>query len=935
MTINSATEAPKSIEFPVARPDEGREIRAYHLRRFVALSVFLTIATTAVFAAYEYVSFKVEMAEIEINENADIGRVDGLVKRSLAAIAINIRTLAQSENLARLVNNNWNLINWTYVAKEFVVEAREKQVFDQIRFIDETGMESVRVNYNGGSPSIVPLGDLQNKESRYYFRGAMTLDKGEIYVSSVDLNVERGEVERPFKPMIRMAVPVFDGRGRKRGILVVNYLANILFREIEEILASDISQGFLLDHNGFRLLGGPAEGRWGFMFNKKETFATEHPEAWARIETGNEGRLATPDAVYMFKRIPALSSIPLYVTPVGANMGSYWIAVVRLPKGEYLSVRSGNLQMIGSLYLLFVGLLMIMAWYLTGSWAKKRRTDINLRRLSLAVEQSPSEVVITDIRGNIEYVNSAFEKISGYSRFEVMGLNPRILKSGFTPMATYEDLWNTITSGGTWRGEFCNKKKNGELFWEDVAISPIIGADGNITQFLGTKEDISTRKNYEEQLTHKANFDDLTDLPNRVLAMDRLTQALTRATRESGVVAVMMIDIDDLSKINNTLGHDAGNEILVEVSRRMLSCMRAGDTMARSEGDLFLVILPDLKVAVFAEVIAQKILKVCAAPFRVGDTEVSITACVGITVFPKDGKNAYLLIRNANSAVARAKGMGGNTYRFFTPEMNKGAIKRLAVENQLRGALERGEFCLHFQPQADIRTNRVVGVEALLRWYNPQLGQVGPDHFIPIAEKTGLIVPIGEWVLMNACRQAKDWQDRTGILIQIAVNISYRQFQGGGLTDVVARALEESGLLPEHLEIEITERILIEDSGETTLTLNALSDIGIKLSIDDFGTGYSSLRYLKRFPFGIIKIDRSFVRDVIEDPEDAALAVAIIAMGQSLGLKVIAEGVETEKQRAFLKEQSCDIIQGYLLSKPLLPEDFEAFLVRNRKEMAS
>ena len=562
--------------------------------------------------------------------------------------------------------------------------------------------------------------------------------------------------------------------------------------------------------------------------------------------------------------------------------------------------------------------------------SERRRSEENLARLFQAIEQSPVSIVITDAEGNIEYVNPSFVRVTGYTPLDVVGRNPRILKSGCNPPSVYKELWETVLAGREWRGELHNRRKNGDLFWESVSIAPIKDGDGTITHFLAIKEDITHRKAIEERLLRQANFDELTDLPNRVLALDRLSQDLAHAGRERKMVAVMIVNLDELKKINDSLGHAAGDDLLVEVSRRVASCMRDGDTVARLEGDQFLIVLPDLTLAVFAEVVAQKILGACGRPFQLAGHEVSITARIGLTVSPNDGNDARVLLRNAQAAVNRAKEIGGNTYRFFTPRMNEVAVRRLAEENLLRQALERGELFLVYQPLVETETGRPVGAEALLRWNNPQLGLVPPDQFIATAEKTGIIVPIGDWVLMNACRAGVEWNRNLGRPFRMAVNVSFRQFKGGNLTDSVARALQETGLPPECLELEITERILIEDAPETGVILNTLHEMGVRLSMDDFGTGYSSLSYLKRFPFDILKVDRSFVRDVTQDPDDAALASAIIAMGHSLGLSIIAEGVETREQVDFLKERKCHILQGYFLSRPLPKDDFDGYLARQK-----
>ncbi|WP_316975773.1 EAL domain-containing protein [Shumkonia mesophila] len=555
-----------------------------------------------------------------------------------------------------------------------------------------------------------------------------------------------------------------------------------------------------------------------------------------------------------------------------------------------------------------------------------RRTVENLRKLSQAVEQSPASVIITDTTGAIEYVNPKFVEVSGYALEDVSGKNPRILKSGKTPEDVYDALWQTITAGQEWRGEMMNRKKNGDLYWESVSISPIKTQNGAITHFLAVKEDISLRKEYEKRLIQQANFDEVTGLPNRVLALDRLEQALARGLRQNHKVGLLFIDLDRFKYVNDTLGHHTGDHILKEAGARIRHCLRAADTVARLGGDEFTVIVPDLQVGIDVEPVAQKILESFGQPFHLGGREIFLTPSIGITIWPDDGGFPDELMRNADTAMYRAKEMGRNNFRFFTPELNERALARARMEHQIRHALERNEFDLHYQPLIDLATGRIVRAEALLRWCNPELGQVSPDEFIPLAEEIGLITPIGEWVLRTACRQAMVWR-REGLCPErISVNVSSRQFRGLSLFDTVVGILEETGMPPTGLELEITENLLMADIPEVVDSLRRLDDLGISLSVDDFGTGYSSLSYLRRFPVSVLKIDKSFVKDVATDSDNATLVEAIITMGRSLKLEVVAEGVETGAQMGFLRQRGCDYAQGYYYSRPAPTADFRRLM---------
>ena len=560
----------------------------------------------------------------------------------------------------------------------------------------------------------------------------------------------------------------------------------------------------------------------------------------------------------------------------------------------------------------------------------RKRSEEKLKKLSMAVEQSSASVFITDAEGTIEYVNPRFTEVSGYEFLEVIGKKSSILKSGYTAEEEYKDLWETITAGKVWRGELYNKRKNGEFIWEQVTVSSIKDENFKITHYVAVKEDVTTNKEYEKKIVRQANFDSLTELPNRLLAVDRLSQAISRAQREKKLVMVMIIDLDQFKVVNDTLGHMFGDELLVEAARRLLFAVRGTDTVARLGGDEFLVILPDLDDVRNSVMVANKILEAFSSPFVLDGKEHFVTASIGMTVFPEDGIDPHILLRNADAAMYRAKEDTRNTFRFFTPVMNEKIVDRMNIESNLRHAIEKDELFLVYQPLVDIQ-GKFVGAEALLRWNSPATGLVMPDKFISLAEETGLIVPIGNWVLENACKQAKSWMDEMGRQFRISINVSSRQFKGNDIVKSVIDTLRDTGLELSCLELEVTERMLIEDAPRTSRILNQLNDIGVKLSIDDFGTGYSALSYLKKYPFHTLKIDRAFVRDITIDVEDAALSTAIIAMAHSLGLEVIGEGVETEEQLEFLRFKGCDFVQGFYFSKPLVPVDFIEFATNNLK----
>jgi len=689
---------------------------------------------------------------------------------------------------------------------------------------------------------------------------------------------------------------------------------------------------------------------------------------------------------------------------------------------------------------------------------RRKEVEAKMRMLSLALEHSPASVVITDRNGAIEYVNPKFTEVSGYASAEAIGKNPRILSSGLTPAETYRELWARISSGNEWSGEVLNRNKKGELFWESERIAPITDHQGEITHFVALKQDISKRRQaeaalhlsnsaieassngiivmdaqsanrpivyanpafgqmtgydqadflgkdicrllgcqeeaalsdylssalhqgerrcsvvpsrrkdgtpfwneftitvvrnaeesvshyvgvlsdvtgrieYEEQLAHQATHDDLTGLPNRSLLMDRIEQAIANAHRYGHSAAVLLVDLDHFKYINDSLGHAAGDQVVQEVAKRLSSCAREGDTVARMGGDEFVLVLNHVEDEQDVARVLERIVDSNSEPMLIEGRKLHVTSSLGVSLFPKDGDNAENLLRYADTAMYHAKVQGRDGYWFYTADMNIRMMERLTLEDNLRHAIENREFVLHYQPQVDIRTGQIVGAEALVRWQSPTLGMIPPGKFIPLAEETGLIIPIGDWVLKSACEQLKRWQVAGLTGIRVAVNISALQFRQKLFTDRVRTLLDESQLDAANLELEITESMLMHDVEDAIAILRGLKAMDLHLSLDDFGTGYSSLSYLKRFPIDVLKLDQSFVRDILVDSDDATIAKTVITLGHNLNLKVVAEGVETAEQCSFLEKHDCDLVQGYYFSRPLPVDAFEQFLKLNEHPM--
>ena len=684
---------------------------------------------------------------------------------------------------------------------------------------------------------------------------------------------------------------------------------------------------------------------------------------------------------------------------------------------------------------------------------EKNRAELQ----AAALKAMANAVMITDQTGTVNWVNSAFEQLTGYAFTEIVGQSTRLLKSNQNSPLLYEEMWRAILAGNIWRGELINRRRDGSVYTEEMTITPVQDGKGEITHYIAIKMDISDRKNAEEalflekeraqvtlnsigdavactdisgnitflnlaaenmtgwssqeangrpmaeilkivnatthetipnpmrmeigqvqslhlppncilirrdgfeipiedsvapihdreglasgavivfrdvsaaramalELTHSAQHDFLTSLPNRVLLNDRVNQAIAMAPRHLKKVAVLFLDLDGFKHINDSLGHPIGDQLLQSIAKRIVNCVRAADTVSRQGGDEFVVLLSEVERSEDVALTARRILQTIAQPHPIGQHDLHVTTSIGLSVYPDDGRDAETLIKNADTAMYQAKENGHNSYRFFKPAMNVRAVERQSIEESLRRALERREFALHYQPKINLKSGEITGAEALLRWTHPTRGLVPPSQFIPVAEDCGLILPIGDWVLREACRQARSWID-TGLPLEtIAVNISAMQFRDENFLEGVFAVIEETGLNPRSLELELTESVLMRHAESTESILKKLGAKGVQLAVDDFGTGYSSLSYLRKFPIDALKIDQSFVRQITTSPEETTIVTAVISMGRSLKLRVVAEGVETREELSFLREHDCEEAQGYYFGRPTPPKEFAALL---------
>uniref|UniRef100_Q47GC0 Diguanylate cyclase/phosphodiesterase with PAS/PAC sensor(S) n=1 Tax=Dechloromonas aromatica (strain RCB) TaxID=159087 RepID=Q47GC0_DECAR len=550
-------------------------------------------------------------------------------------------------------------------------------------------------------------------------------------------------------------------------------------------------------------------------------------------------------------------------------------------------------------------------------------------RIAAAAFESQTCMIITDANRVIQRVNRAFIETTGYSAEEAVGQTPRLLQSGRHGADFYREMWETIHRTGAWQGEIWGRRKNGEVYPKWLSISAVVGTNGRVSHYIGTHNDITERKKAEERINALAFFDQLTGLPNRTLLLDRLKQTILSSGRSDSHGALLFIDLDNFKTLNDTLGHDVGDQLLKQVALRLTHCVRDGDTVARLGGDEFVVVLANLntndkEAAQDTETVAEKILATLNQTYQLGHVTHHSSASIGATLFKGPLIPIDDLMKQADLSMYKAKAAGRNAVRFFDPSMEIAVKVRAEMEDDLLRALAEKQFLLHYQAQ--MVGERLTGAEVLLRWQHPQRGMVSPAEFIPLAEETGLILPLGHWVLETACTQLAQWAGRPEVAhLTLAVNVSAHQFRQNDFVDQVLGVLEKTGANPQRLKLELTESLLVENVEDIIDKMAALKHRGVGFSLDDFGTGYSSLSYLKRLPLDHLKIDQSFVRDVLTDSNDASIARTIVALANSLGLGVIAEGVETEAQRDFLASSGCHTYQGYYFSRPLPIEDFESF----------
>ncbi|MBS1186165.1 MAG: hypothetical protein H6R04_183 [Burkholderiaceae bacterium] len=1180
---------PVPVPVTLPPPHRGRTLRMLLL--FLPVAALICVGSYLLHRA-EATRMHAEQARKE-HETVLSGAIS--ISRSLQEISRDLLYLANRSGNRSLLNalKSSNLIS---VANDWLEFSRSKQVYDKIRWIDESGMERLRVDYEKTGPKIIWQPELQSKANRYFFNETIKLEAGEIYVSPLDLNVEHEQIEVPYKPTIRFGMPVFDENGQRRGIFLINYSADDLLERFTQTTRWGQHSDWLLNQNGYWLKGTQPEDEFGFMFGRSNlTLAHRHPDAWQRIsgsesgqfldETGlwtyitvyplqewhksNNGaattnaasNLPTDAATYSWKIVSLLpqaeynAGISAFETRLAGSavvllslffLGAWRMVRVQMEEeaaridlaekearlrslvqtipemvwmkneqGVYLAcnhaferffgmpenaflgkadhdffpeiqaesfrshdrdvITSGQAkryeewvtatsnghkallettkvpvltaqnQLVGVLGIsrditerrqienelrdshhllanltahvpgalfqfqlypngqhtlpfvssgitslfgvtpqqvkddssVLTNLIMpedigamrfsveesarkMQPWlhefrvnlpergtrWLQGNAApelladgstlwhgfisditERKQAEEGLQLAAMVYQNSSESIMVTDADNKIVAVNPAFEQMTGYTAEDVLGKNPRLLSSGQHDASFYDTMWATLKTTGRWEGEFWNRRKNGESYVVWRTINTITNNDGSVRYHVALTSDITLKKESEKLIWQQANFDALTGLSNRSMFRDQLELEIRKAKRTNLPMALVLLDLDHFKDVNDTLGHDMGDILLQEAAKRLRACVRQSDVVARLGGDEFTIILGELHEQTSVERIVHDILQRLSEPFQLKDEQVHISASIGVTFYPKDATAIDDLLKNADQAMYAAKHDGRNRCNFFDPSMQEVAQSRMRLISDMRSVLDGQQFLLKYQPIVNLTTGEVHKAEALIRWQHPLRGLIEPLAFIPVAEETGMIVEIGNWVFREATMQAAHWRATHNPEFQISINMSPVQFRNDhNLLDSWIAHLREIGLPGQGIAIEITENMLLDTSESANNMLLAFRDAGIQVTADDFGTGYSSLAYLKKFDIDYIKIDQSFVQNLAPESNDMALCEAIIVMAHTLGMKVIAEGVETPEQRDLLKSIGCDYAQGFLFSVPLPAHGFDILL---------
>jgi PAS domain S-box-containing protein/diguanylate cyclase (GGDEF)-like protein len=870
--------------------------------------------------------------QILMERESTIGKINKLnVQTIFNSVTADLKVIKDSNEINNYINNP-TINTLTQLNEMFTRFSKNKTIYDQLRLIDTNGMEIARVNYDNGNANIIKGEKLQNKKGRDYFQDTLSLKPKEIYISQFDLNTENGKIEEPIKPTIRFGVPVFKSDGEKFGILVFNYLGKNVLEKINENMKqkSDFTIE-LLNSDGYFLRSEDEKNDWNFMYEDRKhiSFKSENADMWNDISTNESGTLENEKNIYYYDTVYPLAYIrEKKDTNFSQDNGyTYWKIIISYPNGEFNFIKSleeNGLLKMGYLFLIISLLCSAIITYII---FKRQEVLKRVKAAGNVFDNSKEAILITDSETRITYVNKGFLNITGYKEEEVLGMKTSAFKSGKHNKEFYKNMWENIISYGSWQGEIWDRKKNGTFYPKLLNILAIKGDSDKDLQYVGIFEDLTLLKEKEEHINLLKNYDGLTSLPNLSLMKQLMHKKINENSNSVEYkYSLVSITVTNYDIVKNGLGLKKADSLIMTVLKRIKNHMEDNFIIGSSGKNEFMLLLEYNKNNNTIFEFVNNILKEFKNPFVIEAEEILVQLAIGVASYEKYSDTVELLIENANIAKVYAE-EAENNLQFYKADLKDKYLKNIKMRYLLRGALESGELYLVYQPQVDLATGEIVGAEALIRWKSPEIGNISPVTFIPIAEKTELIIPIGEWILDEACRQNKRWRKQNLKPILMSVNISPVQFKKVDVFKSIQHALDKYDLKGESLEIEVTEGLLLDNDPNLMTQLSNINSIGVRLAMDDFGTGYSSLSYLRKFKFDKIKIDREFVKDYPENDE-GTIAKTIINLSKSLGIKVIAEGAETQQQIDFLRENKCDQIQGYYYSPPVLPEEFEELLKR-------
>lgn len=795
-----------------------------------------------------------------------------------------------------------------------------KKIYDSIRFIGVDGYEKVRVNEVENGTMAVADSELEYKGDQTYFQEGIKLNPGEIYISPMDLSMKSGVVETPLKPLMRLVLPVFNDKNERQGILVLNYLAKNMLDQIENDSKSNMDMKILLLNNeGYYLLSENSDKDFSFMYGDQQriSFSQENPEIWQAILNKGSGYYDDGRDLYFYT--------PIY--PLKGYQNLHWVLVGAAPLdvlGVFTNEDNRTIVLIAVLLILVLCIISVIV-----SWLLLIRKEARSReKITDGIFKNAKEgIMIMDADMQIVYVNKAFSTITGYSEGEALGKKPIDLKTAKKLREIYSKIWETVNEEGNWQGEITDQRKDSTTYPKYISISKMFDRKSNtLSNFLEVFEDLTSVRITEEAINKIKHYDEATGLPTQVLFEMKVREYIKQIDR----MAVVVLQVTNFNTLYDNLGKKSGAILINEVSRRIQTFLSATDLLGILHKDQFIMARINSNDKLEMGHLMNKMITYIREPIEIDTEKVYLNVSIGIAVFQDDSADLEKLIEYANIAKNYALQTGDNTYVFYEKEIRENYLNNLKLETELRSALENNELSLNYQPQVQVGSRAIIASEALLRWHNKNLGQVSPGDFIPVAERTNLIIPIGNWVLEEAIRQNQKWQQLTNEPLGVAVNLSPVQFKKSDLPKIIKELLEKYQMPAELLEVEITEGILVENMVGTGSQLEQIKALGVKVAIDDFGTGYSSLKYLQNLNFDKLKIDREFIKDYPEN-DSGSIAKTILNLAAQLELHVIAEGVETHEQFLFLKENNCHEIQGYYFSKPLSVKDFEILITEQNQ----